>query len=123
MKKIIAFTTLFLLGTAIFAFDLDEQIEDNMKVLKKSEKALKKLEKKGKFKDAEFKKLSLKLVADYGKMKNIKHEEKEFNDMNAKMVKELEAYKKVLESNDFDKIKAGWGKVRNACKECHKEYK
>lgn len=122
MKKFIAIASVFALSASAFA-SVEDDVLEVMENISKPGKNIKKLVKKKDYKNPDFKVNAEAVIKGYEAMRNIKHEEKMFNDFNAKMFTELDAFKEVLKGNDFDAIKAGWEKVGAACKECHSEYK
>ena len=122
MKKFLAIASVFILGSSTFA-SVEDDVLEVMEEIGKPSKLIKRLVKKDDFKNPDFKKNAELVIKQYAAMKDIKHEEKMFNDFNAKMITELDAFAKVLKGDDFDAMKAGWTKVGAACKECHTEYK
>ena len=122
MKKFLAIASVFILGSSAFA-SVEDDVLEVMEEISKPGKNIKKLLKKGDIKNPDFKKNAEIIIKEYAAMKSIKHEEKMFNDFNAKMITELDAFAKILKGDDFDAMKAGWTKVGAACKECHTEYK
>ena len=122
MKKFILLGTACLMGSAVYAESVDDQVLAVMEELGAAKK-LKRLVKKKDYKNPDWNKYSMELIEEYNKMKGIKHSEQMFNDFNDKMFKALEDYKKVLEGKDYDAIAKGWEAVGAACKACHEEYK
>ena len=122
MKKFLAIASVFVLGSSAFA-SVEDDVLEVMEEISKPGKNIKKLVKKSDYKNPEFKTNAAIIIKQYEAMRSIKHEEKMFNDFNAKMITELDAFAKIVKGDDFDAMKAGWTKVGATCKECHTEYK
>lgn len=122
MKKLMLLGMACFMGSATYAESVDDKVLAIMEEMGAAKK-LKRLDKKKDYKNADWKKYSLELIEEYNAMKDIKHEEKMFNDFNVKMIKALEDYKKVLDGTDYDAIAKSWKDVGAACKACHEEYK
>ena len=123
MKKIIVSALVLAFSCSLMAGDLDDKILGVMEGMSKPGKTLKKLSKKKDYKNPQFKQASLEIIKKYNELKSIKHSEDLYNEMHQKMLKELETYNTSLETDDFDKIKEGWTKVSQICKDCHNEYR
>ncbi|WDE96699.1 cytochrome c [Lentisphaera profundi] len=122
MKKLMLFGMACFMGSATYAESVEDKVLAIMEEMGAAKK-LKRLDKKKDYKNADWKKYSMELIEQYNGMKDIKHEEKMFNDFNAEMFKALEDYKKVLAGTDYDAIAKSWKAVGAACKACHEEYK